>query len=195
MKRLSAVWVALAWSFAALLGAANAIADDDGNLPVFERLSGSYRYVGTPEQDHAKIQESIEAAITNLGWLGRKIAAKRLANHKELPRSIVIARAGEQVSVTMGNYDAIAPIDGSERAVVGPNGRDAKLSYRLGNDRILQYFVFEHAMRKSTYRLNAAGQLVMSVLMTSEKLASPIEYELVYDRAAADGLSSSTVGE
>lgn len=163
------------------------MADDGGELPVFGLLSGSYRYTGTPEQDHAKIQKSIEAAITSLGWLGRKIAEKRLANHKELPKSIAIARAGGDVSITMGKYDALAPIDGSERAVVGPNGRDAKLSYRLGNDRILQYFVFEHAMRKSTYRFNEAGQLVMSVVMTSEKLASPIEYELVYERASVDG--------
>ena len=151
-------------------------------LPAFALLSGSYRYVGNSEQDHATIQKSIDAAITSLGWLGRKIAANRLANHKELPQRIEIARAGESVSITMGRYLAVAPLDGSERAVVGPNRRDSKLSYQLGEDRIVQSFVFEHAARKSTYRLNEAGQLVMSVYMTSEKLASPIEYELVYER-------------
>jgi hypothetical protein len=36
----------------------------------------------------------------------------------------------------------------------------------------------------TTYRYNESGQLVMSVSMTSEKLASPIEYELVYAKAA-----------
>ena len=46
-----------------------------------------------------------------------------------------------------------------------------------------QFFVFEHAKRKSTYRYNELGQLVMSVSMTSEKLASPIEYELVYAKS------------
>jgi len=38
--------------------------------------------------------------------------------------------------------------------------------------------------RKSTYRLDAEGRLVMSVFMTSEKLASPIVYDLVYEPAA-----------
>ncbi|MDH3817396.1 MAG: hypothetical protein OES21_02205, partial [Myxococcales bacterium] len=60
----------------------------------------------------------------------------------------------------------------------------SKLSYRLANDELQQFFVFEHAKRKSTYRYNESGQLVMSVSMTSEKLASPIEYELVYAKAA-----------
>jgi hypothetical protein len=149
-----------------------------------ELLSGSYRYVGNPERDHATIQKSIDAAVTSLGWLGRRIAANRLANHKELPQRIGIARAGDNVSVTMGEYSAVAPIDGKERELVGPNGRDSKLSYRLTADAIVQYFVFEQAKRKSTYRLNESGQLVMSVYMTSEKLASPIQYDLVYERRA-----------
>lgn len=145
-----------------------------------ELLSGTYRYVGNAEEDHAQIQASIDAAITSLGWLGRKIAANRLSNHKELPRRITISRAGDDVSIVMGPYSAIAPIDGTERELVGPNGRDSKLHYAVQTDRIEQFFVFEHAKRKSTYSFNAKGQLVMTVHMTSEKLASPIAYALVY---------------
>jgi hypothetical protein len=146
-----------------------------------ELLAGSYKYVGSAQKDHAAIEKSIEAAITSLGWLGRKIARSRLANHKELPARIEISRVGENVSVVMGDYSALAPDDGTERALVGPNGRDSKLHYELEADTIVQFFVFEHARRKSTYSLNKAGQLVMTVYMTSEKLASPIEYALVYD--------------
>ncbi len=146
-----------------------------------ELLSGSYRYVGTPEKDHAAIEKSIEKAITSLGWLGRKIARNRLANHKELPQRIEISRVGEQVSIVMGEYSAEAAMDGTERALIGPNGRDSKLHYELEPKQIVQYFVFEHAQRKSTYSFNTSGQLVMTVYMTSEKLASPIEYALVYE--------------
>ncbi len=153
-------------------------------MSVLQNLYGTYRYAGDPTADQATIQKSIEAAISSLGWLGRKIAASRLANHKELPGRIEIKRQGDDVSVAMGQYSAVAPLDGTERALVGPNGRDSKLSYRLGTDELQQFFVFEHAKRKSTYRFNALGQLVMSVLMTSEKLASPIEYELVYVKEA-----------
>ncbi len=147
------------------------------------RLAGSYRYAGTAADDHAKIDTSIEASVSSLGWLGRRIAASRLANHKELPQRIVIARVGEDVSVTMGEYGAVAPLDGSPKELVAPNGRDAKLSYRVTDEEIFQFFVFEHAKRKSTYRLDAEGRLVMSVFMTSEKLASPIVYDLVYEPA------------
>jgi hypothetical protein len=122
--------------------------------------------VGDTERDHAKIQKSIEAAVTSLGWLGRKIAANR------------------NISITMGKYAAVAPFDGKERELVGPNGRDSKLSYRTTEDAILRFFVFAQAKRKSAYRLNESGQLVMSVYMTSEKLASPIEYDLTYERQA-----------
>lgn len=149
-------------------------------LSSLELLSGSYQYVGDLDKDHATIQKSIDAAITSLGWLGRKIAAHRLANHQELPDRIEISRAGGDVSIVMGEYSAVAPIDGRERALVGPNGRDAKLHYELEQDKIVQFFVFEHAKRRSTYSFNPSGELVMTVCMTSEKLASPIEYALVY---------------
>lgn len=146
------------------------------------RLSGSYRYAGTPADDHARIDASIQAAISSLGWLGRRVAANRLANHKELPRQITIGRRGDELSITMGKYDAVAAVDGSPKALVAPNGRDAKLSYRVAKEEIIQFFVFEHAKRKSTYRLDSEGRLIMSVFMTSEKLASPIVYDLVYER-------------
>jgi hypothetical protein len=146
------------------------------------RLAGAYRYAGTPAEDHAKIDASIQAAVSSLGWLGRRIAASRLENHQELPQRIVLARRGDDVSITMGKYDAVAPLDGSPKELVAPNGRDAKLFYRVTIEEILQFFVFEHAKRKSTYRLDAEGRLVMSVFMTSEKLASPIAYELVYEK-------------
>jgi hypothetical protein len=148
-----------------------------------EILAGRYDYIGNPEKDHSEIEKSIEAAITSLGWLGRKIARSRLANHKELPGHIEISRVGNDVSVVMGTYSAIAPMDGSKRELVGPNGRDSKLHYELEDHVIVQYFVFEHAKRKSTYSLDKDGNLVMTVYMTSEKLASPIEYALVYEPA------------
>ena len=149
-------------------------------LSALELLSGKYHYVGNPEKDHAAIQKSIEAAVSSLGWLGRKIAAKRLANHKDLPQRIEISQLGNRVSIVMGKYSAVAPIDGAERELVGPNGRDSKLHYEIRQDTIVQYFVFEHAKRKSTYSFDEEGRLVMTVYMTSEKLASPIEYALVY---------------
>lgn len=145
-----------------------------------ELLSGRYKYTGNAEKDHAAIEKSIEAAITSLGWLGRRIARSRLANHKELPPHIEISAAGENVSIVMGRFSAVAPRDGSKRALVGPNGRDSKLHYELEDDTIVQYFVFEHAQRKSTYSFNDQGNLVMTVYMTSKKLASPIAYVLTY---------------
>jgi hypothetical protein len=170
--------------FVALLASAGASSQSIDSPPIaldpVELLAGSYKYVGNPEKDHATIEKSIEAAITSLGWLGRRIARSRLHNHKELPPRIEIARQGDNVSIVMGEYSAVAEDDGTERELVGPNGRDSKLHYELARDMIVQYFVFEHAQRKSTYSLNKSGQLVMTVFMTSEKLASPIEYALVY---------------
>ncbi len=146
------------------------------------RLAGSYRYAGDSEEAKATIRASIETAVSNLGWLGRRVAANRLSNHKELPDRIQISQTGADISVIMGAYSAVAPANGAERELIGPNGRPSKLSYRVTSAELQQYFVFEHAKRKSTYRFNDEGQLVMSVKMTSEKLAAPIEYELVYVR-------------
>ena len=149
--------------------------------PALERLAGDYRYAGNWERDLALIEKSVERATSNLGWLGRKIADSRLSSHRDRPSDLSIARAGHDVSITMGEYKAIAPLDGSPRDVIAPNGRDSKLSYKMTDDMILQYFSGEHAKRKSTYRMNDRGQLIMTVYMTSEKLAAPIAYELVYD--------------
>ncbi|MGB5681427.1 MAG: hypothetical protein WBM47_06220 [Polyangiales bacterium] len=179
MKRAFGLSLA-GWLAAAALTSAQSIDQPPIAVSIVEVLEGEYRYVGDPEKDHATIQKSIDAAVTSLGWLGRKIAANRLANHQELPQRIEISRVGDKVSIVMGEYSAVAPMDGSERELVGPNGRDSKLHYELERDQIIQFFVFEHAKRKSTYSFNASGQLVMTVYMTSEKLASPIEYALVY---------------
>jgi hypothetical protein len=174
----------LAMSIVCLVGSAGARSQSIDMPPTapnaIELLAGRYAYVGNPERDHATIQKSIDAAISNLGWLGRKIAGNRLANHKELPERIEISQLGEDISIVMGSYAAVAPADGSPRALVGPNGRDAKLHYELETDTIVQYFVFEHATRKSTYSFDQANNLVMTVYMTSQKLAHPIEYALVY---------------
>lgn len=145
-------------------------------------LAGTYRYAGDWEQDEAKIQESIDAAVTSLGWLGRKIAASRLESHRKRPSRVVIAQAGEDLSITMDHFEAVAPLDGSKRDVIAPNGRESKLSYRMTDDTILQFFVAEHAKRESTYSLDDQGRLIMTVDMTSEKLASPIAYELTYEK-------------
>ena len=181
MRSRLVVCVVCSW-LAALTGTASSQSVDapPTALSALELLSGAYRYVGNPEKDHQTIDGSIKAAVSSLGWLGRKIAANRLANHKELPQRIEISQQGDRVSVVMGKYSAVAPMNGAERELVGPNGRDSKLRYELRRDTIVQYFVFEHAQRKSTYSFDDEGRLVMTVYMTSEKLASPIEYALVY---------------
>ncbi|MEM9727839.1 MAG: hypothetical protein AAF997_04590 [Myxococcota bacterium] len=150
--------------------------------PAVTLLAGSYRYAGNWAEDEAKIQASVETAISNLGWLGRRVADSRLSSHRKRPTRVVIARTGDNLSVTMNDYEAIAPLSGQPRDVIAPNNRDSKLSYKFAADTILQFFAGEHAKRKSTYSLNERGQLVMTVTMTSEKLAGPIEYALVYDR-------------
>ena len=150
--------------------------------PTLERLAGSYRYDGDSAEAKATIRASIETAVSNLGWLGRKVAANRLSKHKELPDRVEISQKGADISVTMGPYSAVAPANGAQRELIGPNGRPSKLSYRVTATELQQFFVFENAKRKSTYRFNDKGQLVMSVKMTSERLAAPIEYELVYVR-------------
>ncbi|MEM7138683.1 MAG: hypothetical protein AAF500_19045 [Myxococcota bacterium] len=150
--------------------------------PAVELLTGAYRYIGNWERDEAEIQASVDKAIANLGWLGRRIADSRLASHRERPTGVVIARAGENLSITMGEYKAVAPLDGESREVVAPNNRDSKLSYSFSDDAITQSFSAEHAKRKSTYSLDDHGRLVMTVYMTSEKLAAPIAYELRYER-------------
>jgi hypothetical protein len=150
--------------------------------PTVATLAGTYRYVGNWKRDQARIQASIDEAITSLGWLGRKIAASRLESHLNRPTRVVIAQAGDNLAVTMDDYEAVAPLDGAKRDEIAPNGRESKLSYRVTDDAILQFFVAEHAERESTYSLDGEGRLIMTVYMTSEKLASAITYEFVYEK-------------
>lgn len=181
MHHRHTVVVVAVWLLGPIPTAASQSIDVPPTAPdALELLAGSYEYAGDADEDHTTIQKSIDAAITNLGWLGRRIAANRLSNHRQLPRRIEISRVEDDVSIVMGKYSAVAPMDGRAREVVGPNGRDSKLHYELEQDTIVQFFVFEHAKRKSTYRLDESGRLVMTVYMTSDKLAAPIQYALVY---------------
>ena len=182
MRRFLLIFPVFALAFTATPGATSRSAADAPAPPAVAALAGTYRYVGNWEQDEVKIQASIDQAITSLGWLGRKIAANRLESHLKRPYRVVITQLGDDLSVTMDDYEAVAPLDGTKRDIVAPNGRDSTLAYRLTDDTILQFFAAEHAKRKSTYSLDEDAQLIMTVHMTSEKLASPIAYEFVYEK-------------
>ena len=181
MSRYWSRLLVIAIAFGGLAGASHSAAATPAPSAVAV-LAGTYRYVGNWKQDESIIQESIREAVTSLGWLGRKIAASRLESHRKRPSRVVIAQAGEDLSITMGDYEAVAPLDGSKRDVIAPNGRESKLSYRMTEAKILQFFVAEHAKRESTYSLDDRGRLIMTVYMTSAKLASPIAYEFAYEK-------------
>ncbi len=182
MRRVVLSFPIVVLALAAGPGAASRSAAATSDPSAVETLEGNYRYVGNWQRDEATIQASIDEAITSLGWLGRKIAASRLESHLTRPSRVVIEQAGEDLSVTMDDHEAVAPVDGTKRDVIAPNGRESKLSYRVTDDAILQLFVAEHAKRESTYSLDHANRLIMTVYMTSEKLASPIAYEFVYEK-------------
>lgn len=184
MIRFALCFPVYVMALAAVQGASSHSAGATPVPSTLEMLQGSYRYAGNWKRDEATIQASIDEAIAGLGWLGRKIAASRLESHLKRPSRVVIERAGDDLSVIMDDYEAVAPLDGTKQDVIAPNGRESKLSYLVRDDAIVQFFVAEHAKRESTYRLDPDGRLVMTVYMTSEKLASPIAYELVYEKVS-----------
>jgi hypothetical protein len=145
-------------------------------------LNGTYT-LNTQQSDN--VNTAIDAAVRRMNFVTRPIARGRLRKTNTAYARLEIGYTQQQVSVKYDNRAAIVtPANGTPVKWRREDGEQFDVSTEWENGRLEQTFAAEDGRRVNVYTLSADNQtLTMDVTITSPKLAAPLRYKLVYNRA------------
>ena len=171
---------------AALIGAALVVpwspapaAAQDAGVP-----AGVYVFV--PEQSE-EIEEAIDETVSQLSWVIRGFARRRLRGANQPIDTVRIEYPGDTVRITLRAADGPIPSPRSGEFVpyTRPDGEVVRVKTELGAGVITQFFDSEDGQKQMVYRLRDDGLLELVSTIYSERLDEPFEYVWVY-RPAGD---------
>lgn len=132
------------------------------------------------------VRAAVENAIRGMNFVARPIARGRLRKANVAYERLVIGNAGDSVNVT---YDVRAPVitpaNGATVLWRREDGDEFDVNTRWEGGRLEQSFRAPGGHRVNVYSVSADGRtLTMDVTLTSPRLAAPLRYKLVFDRAS-----------
>jgi hypothetical protein len=131
------------------------------------------------------VNQAIERAVARMNFVTRPIARGRLRRTNVPYERLVIDFDQQQVRVTRDQTAAIVtPASGTPIKWTREDGEVLDVSTAWENGRLEQTFRAEDGQRVNTYSLDASGRLNLEVTITSPRLAAPLRYKLVYNRAS-----------
>ena len=134
-----------------------------------------------------RVLAAIERATSEMTFIIRPIARRRLAAGNRVFESIAVAREGANLVVDRDGNVVSSPADGSETEWTGSDGKTYRVSQRLTPGGFTQTFVGKDGERRNTYSLSEDGTLRLEVTVRSSRLPAPLEYDLTYERVGARG--------
>lgn len=148
--------------------------------PTVAELVGNYRYAGDRVKQEKAIAAQVDEATSKMSRIVLKRATPRLAEGTTIRERLQISRSGGNILFKADGHAISVPIDGVEVNAETPRGERAKASFDAKGATLSLTTV---GRRTDTYRFNGSGQLVIRVKLTNSRLARPIEYATVYNRA------------
>jgi len=132
------------------------------------------------------VNRAIEAAVARMSFVTRPIARGRLRRTNTVYQRVVVNYTQAEVSTTFDQRHAItSPGNGQPIKWTREDGEKFDLSTEWQNGRLIQTFRAEDGTRTNTYTISADGRvLTMHVVLRSPRLSGPVEYNLVFNRAA-----------
>ena len=137
-------------------------------------------------QQSDNVNAAIDAAIRPMNFLVRAVARGRLRTANVAYERLVIASSEDRVNVTYNERaPVITPSDGTVVKWLREDGQDFDVSTEWEDGRLVQTFRAPDGRRVNVYSVSADGRtLTMDVTLTSPRLAAPLRYKLVFDRAS-----------
>jgi hypothetical protein len=178
--QLSSRWTVLALSAALIL---TSFAWADAELAV----QGTYSS-DTDQQE--LVRDAIDAAVADMNMIKRPIARNRLSKINPVYQRIRVERTASAFEVQFDDRKPIQmPLNGSAVQWEREDGEKFDVSASVHPDgTFVQTFKAEDGTRVNTFKWDEAAQkLHLNVVVISSKLPKPLEYKLVYARAAASG--------
>lgn len=145
-------------------------------------LDGTYTLNRAASDD---VNRAIEAAVSRMNFVTRPIARGRLRRTNQPYQRVVISHTNNQVSIVTDTRAPIrTPANGTPVKWRREDGEMFDVSTEWENGRLEQTFSAEDGRRVNVYSLSADGRtLTMEVTVTSPRLAQPLRYKMVFNRA------------
>lgn len=152
-------------------------------VPEHERFAGSWSYAGGQAQRDG-LAAGVEATVQSLNVLFRPLARKKLTEGNPLREQVVLAVAGDAITVGFGGDRKVSGrLGGPGVAWTSESGSALTVTFSLVKGRIVMNCVAKDGARRNVFTLDASGdRLTMSVTMSSERLPVPVQYALTYRR-------------
>ena len=132
------------------------------------------------------VNRAIESAVARMSFVTRPIARGRLRRTNQPYQRLEINYTQAQVSVKTDNRRPMeAPANGQPVKWTREDGEVFDLSAEWQNGRLVQTFRAEDGSRTNSFTISPDGRtLTLHVTVRSPRLSSPVEYNLVYNRAS-----------
>lgn len=152
--------------------------------PIRERLGGRFVFVGGAKQVAAK-DAAIDKATDDMFIVVRGTARSKLREVTAVSPSVAIAFKDGNVTVTSADGpQATSPESGAVVAHKNREGKDSKLSQKLGAETLTQSLSSDAGGRSSTFAASKDGKtLTVTHVISSPRLPAPVRYTLTYQRS------------
>lgn len=156
---------------------------DAAQRAAVDRFVGQWDHVGGSHEHSAAI-EATQRVTADMNALIRGVAQSRLEEAVHIDATISIAE--DQGILTIARSEVpepfTAPANGREFETQTPEGDDAHAWLRLDGDALITRVETDEGGGERTHRIDAQGQLVITVRMFSPRLPADVVYESHYTR-------------
>lgn len=175
--------LALAAAFSLLAAAATTAAQTDAPI---EALTGRYRYAESAEAGQRRVMRAVEPLLRGLNPLVRPLAESRVREARIPPRIDLTVR-GDRVAVRYVGREEERTFRsrvGRPRNIRRDSGEAARLTQVFRNGQLQQIFEGPEGGRwYNLFSLDPSGRrMTLNVVVTHERLGTPIRVELPYER-------------
>lgn len=149
-----------------------------------QRFDGRYAFAGG-SVERARVRAAIDGVVEQLNFLMRDLARREMrSNIRPEERVGLDVADAERLRVRLDDWASpLQPVDGTARAVRGPDGARTQFSVRYGEGRITTRSTTPRGTRETWLTLSADGSyLFQQIRVDSDQLPASVRYTLSYRR-------------
>ena len=155
---------------------------DEGTLDRARAFDGEWSFVGG-QKERDGIDAAIATSMDAINPMLRNIGTRRLKESNPVPSRLSISVSGENATVKFDGDGLTAKLDGTPTKATTASGDKVKVSYRLKDDKLLEFIDGAGGDRHNRFTLNADGsRLTVKVKITSSRLPVSVDYRLTFKR-------------
>jgi hypothetical protein len=166
-----------------VFGVAVGVVAAANDAEVMSRLEGRWVYGGGEPERQAR-QNAIEETVSQMSWIARGMARKRITASTVIHEHYVITLNGGTVTIAEDDFKGhSAPWNGTEVEIAKDQGGPATLTRSVDDGGLRSHWHQKRGAGTEIYCVSKDGEsMVVTVIVSSPRLPSEVSYELTYRR-------------